>query len=95
MSWNTIATSVSFDVFSLLIMPEKHFLEIKWVGRGLHQADFTASGSQGALRPWGFWYAAAACGENITKFINVFVLSFFLLLYLLNNDIAPRLCSKS
>lgn len=50
MDWNTITTSVSFDVCSPLIMPEKHFLDIRCVRRGLYHADFTAPGSHGALR---------------------------------------------
>lgn len=48
-----ISTSVCFDVCSLLIMPKKYFLETTSVGRGLHHADFTESGSRGAPRLWG------------------------------------------
>lgn len=48
MDWNTI-TSMSFDVCSLLIMPEKHFLEIGCVRWELQHADLTAPGSHGVL----------------------------------------------
>lgn len=40
----------AFDVCFLLIMPEKHFLEIRCVRRRLHHADFTVPESHGALR---------------------------------------------
>ena len=91
MDWNTITTSVSFDVCSLLIMPKKHFLEIRCVRRELHHAGFTAPGSHSPETPGSFSTLLPACGEKIFLFRYLF----YLFSITICAKYCPRLCSKS